>query len=203
MHVCFAHLVLPLMTFLWGYITYLKIIISFLFCIFAFQKTLTSWWVDLLDWFSVSLVFSVLVFVPLCSCSIWDISSIYLLILTLPILISAIRIFFLCSVLFEACCLCYFMLLHHSAYSTSEFLNISSSFFLSPLHIVYIWGKFNFLGGYKVPYQKQQQPHSSEERNQSGLRAEGHECTWILFSFFRSEERRVGKECRSRWSPYH
>ena len=25
----------------------------------------------------------------------------------------------------------------------------------------------------------------------------------IYFSFFRSEERRVGKECRSRWSPYH
>ena len=25
----------------------------------------------------------------------------------------------------------------------------------------------------------------------------------IAFSFFRSEERRVGKECRSRWSPYH
>ena len=24
-----------------------------------------------------------------------------------------------------------------------------------------------------------------------------------LFSFYRSEERRVGKECRSRWSPYH
>ena len=24
-----------------------------------------------------------------------------------------------------------------------------------------------------------------------------------LFSTFRSEERRVGKECRSRWSPYH
>ena len=23
------------------------------------------------------------------------------------------------------------------------------------------------------------------------------------FSDFRSEERRVGKECRSRWSPYH
>ena len=23
------------------------------------------------------------------------------------------------------------------------------------------------------------------------------------FSFVRSEERRVGKECRSRWSPYH
>ena len=24
-----------------------------------------------------------------------------------------------------------------------------------------------------------------------------------LFLFCRSEERRVGKECRSRWSPYH
>ena len=24
-----------------------------------------------------------------------------------------------------------------------------------------------------------------------------------LFSNYRSEERRVGKECRSRWSPYH
>ena len=24
-----------------------------------------------------------------------------------------------------------------------------------------------------------------------------------LFTFIRSEERRVGKECRSRWSPYH
>ena len=23
------------------------------------------------------------------------------------------------------------------------------------------------------------------------------------YFFFRSEERRVGKECRSRWSPYH
>ena len=25
----------------------------------------------------------------------------------------------------------------------------------------------------------------------------------INFGFCRSEERRVGKECRSRWSPYH
>ena len=25
----------------------------------------------------------------------------------------------------------------------------------------------------------------------------------IINSFVRSEERRVGKECRSRWSPYH
>ena len=27
--------------------------------------------------------------------------------------------------------------------------------------------------------------------------------TIILPAFLRSEERRVGKECRSRWSPYH
>jgi len=26
---------------------------------------------------------------------------------------------------------------------------------------------------------------------------------WFLWQLFRSEERRVGKECRSRWSPYH
>src|SRR5256885_16139230 len=25
----------------------------------------------------------------------------------------------------------------------------------------------------------------------------------LAFAAFRSEERRVGKECRSRWSPYH
>ena len=25
----------------------------------------------------------------------------------------------------------------------------------------------------------------------------------IVFGWYRSEERRVGKECRSRWSPYH
>ena len=25
----------------------------------------------------------------------------------------------------------------------------------------------------------------------------------ICFVMYRSEERRVGKECRSRWSPYH
>src|SRR5690348_18092710 len=28
-------------------------------------------------------------------------------------------------------------------------------------------------------------------------------CERYGIAFFRSEERRVGKECRSRWSPYH
>ena len=26
---------------------------------------------------------------------------------------------------------------------------------------------------------------------------------WAIYEILRSEERRVGKECRSRWSPYH
>ena len=34
-----------------------------------------------------------------------------------------------------------------------------------------------------------------------GLLAEGFEGKHI--ALIRSEERRVGKECRSRWSPYH
>src|SRR5260221_7477694 len=29
------------------------------------------------------------------------------------------------------------------------------------------------------------------------------ELNWVIGVVLRSEERRVGKECRSRWSPYH
>ena len=32
--------------------------------------------------------------------------------------------------------------------------------------------------------------------------AEGKDIT-LIYKVLRSEERRVGKECRSRWSPYH
>ena len=31
----------------------------------------------------------------------------------------------------------------------------------------------------------------------------GEPSTQMVLNVFRSEERRVGKECRSRWSPYH
>ena len=31
----------------------------------------------------------------------------------------------------------------------------------------------------------------------------GNDITSTISSITRSEERRVGKECRSRWSPYH
>ena len=45
-----------------------------------------------------------------------------------------------------------------------------------------------------------------KEKKKSGtvLMTEG--SIWkklLIFSVPRSEERRVGKECRSRWSPYH
>ena len=30
-----------------------------------------------------------------------------------------------------------------------------------------------------------------------------HDYWWQSYTKMRSEERRVGKECRSRWSPYH
>ena len=35
------------------------------------------------------------------------------------------------------------------------------------------------------------------------VRAKGNYEQWVKFFLTRSEERRVGKECRSRWSPYH
>ena len=31
----------------------------------------------------------------------------------------------------------------------------------------------------------------------------GSSNVWVYIGLVRSEERRVGKECRSRWSPYH
>ena len=34
-------------------------------------------------------------------------------------------------------------------------------------------------------------------RKEGYIEGNGYQVTW------RSEERRVGKECRSRWSPYH
>src|SRR5256886_7151586 len=37
----------------------------------------------------------------------------------------------------------------------------------------------------------------------SGTPAAGTAATYTLTFTARSEERRVGKECRSRWSPYH
>ncbi len=40
-------------------------------------------------------------------------------------------------------------------------------------------------------------------RDGNGERLGKRRCLYLGQSDIRSEERRVGKECRSRWSPYH
>ena len=43
-----------------------------------------------------------------------------------------------------------------------------------------------------------------EDTQSSGIEKIGISTILVVFSIsLRSEERRVGKECRSRWSPYH
>src|SRR5256885_17135831 len=46
---------------------------------------------------------------------------------------------------------------------------------------------------------------SSEDHRQAAIadRMDVNSCRCVSGTPFRSEERRVGKECRSRWSPYH
>ena len=47
-------------------------------------------------------------------------------------------------------------------------------------------------------------PKASEEpEDVEGIEAEIDDGSIFAFYLVRSEERRVGKECRSRWSPYH
>src|SRR3989304_1766652 len=38
---------------------------------------------------------------------------------------------------------------------------------------------------------------------QKGREIKTFDCSFVRWEYDRSEERRVGKECRSRWSPYH
>ena len=45
--------------------------------------------------------------------------------------------------------------------------------------------------------------HSSSENRASPSSDGWHLVGWGYSACVRSEERRVGKECRSRWSPYH
>ena len=49
---------------------------------------------------------------------------------------------------------------------------------------------------YQEAYQK-----ATGELKAAGI-PEPESDPWILLEHVRSEERRVGKECRSRWSPY-
>ena len=53
-----------------------------------------------------------------------------------------------------------------------------------------------------------EKPGCVSEGSEYVMRLEGAELTGLsdpagIFQRARSEERRVGKECRSRWSPYH
>src|SRR5258706_16411041 len=47
------------------------------------------------------------------------------------------------------------------------------------------------------------QPEPIEMVTSAVARTEQHRATTTSIGTVRSEERRVGKECRSRWSPYH
>ena len=47
-------------------------------------------------------------------------------------------------------------------------------------------------------------PLGFTDMDREGMLVEGFDRTSCFFTYYnRSEERRVGKECRSRWSPYH
>src|ERR1043166_6889832 len=56
-----------------------------------------------------------------------------------------------------------------------------------------------------APGGEKSRDQSGQERNQNGQasQAERHGGRKKFLEDERSEERRVGKECRSRWSPYH
>ena len=57
---------------------------------------------------------------------------------------------------------------------------------------------FNSFNALKKAIQKEVQDAMNEVVNASFVNAHSN-----ADQFYRSEERRVGKECRSRWSPYH
>ena len=47
------------------------------------------------------------------------------------------------------------------------------------------------------------QARLADERDRARKRMDPTARTLLFGNLIRSEERRVGKECRSRWSPYH
>ena len=70
----------------------------------------------------------------------------------------------------------------------------------TPRHLLYQWGPYQPIS-YQLmqqdPITLQEQIHAMEEHSRQVDSAGGK------VPLTRSEERRVGKECRSRWSPYH
>ena len=64
------------------------------------------------------------------------------------------------------------------------------------------WGQAHLTLDAIVAYVDDELSPGAHERAQAHLECCG-ECRAEVVAQRRSEERRVGKECRSRWSPYH
>jgi len=62
-------------------------------------------------------------------------------------------------------------------------------------------GKGEFVNGVRLVYPMEKQ--AMRVANFFGNKFFSWAFSWLLGQAIRSEERRVGKECRSRWSPYH
>ena len=73
---------------------------------------------------------------------------------------------------------------------------------LLPIDSDFTWTSFTNAKGLTRPEEVEQQNarfYADYREGRLDMRAYVHFVTQIV----RSEERRVGKECRSRWSPYH
>ena len=66
-----------------------------------------------------------------------------------------------------------------------------------------VWGAINLLEGYGNDNPGSKSQGMKQLMAGGGVALVGITLIPLLSGLFRSEERRVGKECRSRWSPYH
>ena len=75
-------------------------------------------------------------------------------------------------------------------------------YFISHIGVILIAGVIIALIGLAAVFMaaKNAETRSPEETDERLHACEGYAMAGLLT---RSEERRVGKECRSRWSPYH
>ena len=59
------------------------------------------------------------------------------------------------------------------------------------------------IAGLMKQAQQMQENMKKMQDSLGGIEVEGQSGAGMVKITMRSEERRVGKECRSRWSPYH